>query len=154
MIGLIKEPLKIKEYETNAFRYLGLALMAVLTLSLTSCEVEIDSFMMMIISVVVTIIVLLIYVAVHGWVFIGMWTVTVAVRNSTFIWTGQALILFGWNILMDMWRHSNIISGWNWENYAQTSIRMDYGRNDVSYLDDVYDRRIDWAVIWMVGIIS
>ena len=27
---------------------------------------------------------------------------------------------------------------WNWENYAQTSIRMDYGRNDVSYLDDVY----------------
>lgn len=30
--------------------------------------------------------------------------------QSTFIWTGQALILFGWNILMDMWRHSNIIS--------------------------------------------
>lgn len=30
--------------KTNAFRYLGLALMAVLTLSLTSCEVEIDSF--------------------------------------------------------------------------------------------------------------
>ncbi len=31
--------------KTNAFRYLGLALMAVLTLSLTSCEVEIDSFL-------------------------------------------------------------------------------------------------------------
>ena len=27
---------------------------------------------------------------------------------------------------------------WNWENYAQTSIRMSYGPNDVSYLDDVY----------------
>ena len=96
--------------KTNAFRYLGLALMAVLTLSLTSCEVEIDSF----------------YdddnigggyynrsadLCSRTWVaFIGIWTVTVAVRNSTFIWTGQVLILFGWNILMDMWRHSNIIS--------------------------------------------
>ena len=59
--------------KTNAFRYLGLALMAVLTLSLTSCEVEIDSF-----------------------------------YDDDNI--GQALILFGWNILMDMWRHSNIIS--------------------------------------------
>lgn len=27
---------------------------------------------------------------------------------------------------------------WSWENYAQTSIRMDYGYGDVSYLDDVY----------------
>ena len=27
---------------------------------------------------------------------------------------------------------------WNWENYAQTSIRMSYGPGDVSYLDDVY----------------
>lgn len=27
---------------------------------------------------------------------------------------------------------------WSWENYAQTSIRMSYGPNDVSYLDDVY----------------
>ena len=27
---------------------------------------------------------------------------------------------------------------WSWENYAQTSIRMLYGPNDVSYLDDVY----------------
>ena len=28
--------------------------------------------------------------------------------------------------------------GWSWENFAQTSIRMSYGPNDVSYLDDVY----------------
>ena len=27
---------------------------------------------------------------------------------------------------------------WNWENYAQTSIRMSYGPGDASYLDDVY----------------
>ena len=27
---------------------------------------------------------------------------------------------------------------WSWENYAQTSIRMSYGPNDVTYLDDVY----------------
>ena len=67
-----------------------------------------------------------------------MWTVTVAVRNSTFIWTGQALILFGWNILIGHVETFEYYFRWNWENYAQTSIRMDYGRNDVSYLDDVY----------------
>lgn len=27
---------------------------------------------------------------------------------------------------------------WNWENYAQTSIRVSYGPGDASYLDDVY----------------
>ena len=27
---------------------------------------------------------------------------------------------------------------WSWDNYAQTSICMSYGPNDVSYLDDVY----------------
>ena len=30
--------------KTNTFKYLGLALMAVLMVSFTSCEVEIDSF--------------------------------------------------------------------------------------------------------------
>ena len=30
--------------KTNTFKYLGLALMAVLMVGLTSCEVEIDSF--------------------------------------------------------------------------------------------------------------
>ena len=52
--------------KTNAFRYLGLALMAVLTLSLTSCEVEIDSFYDDDNIGGGTTIVLLIYVAVHG----------------------------------------------------------------------------------------
>lgn len=27
---------------------------------------------------------------------------------------------------------------WNWDDYAQNSIRMNYGGGDVSYLDDVY----------------
>lgn len=27
---------------------------------------------------------------------------------------------------------------WSWENYAQSSLRMNYGSGDVSYLDDVY----------------
>ena len=75
--------------KTNAFRYLGLALMAVLTLSLTSCEVEIDSFYD---------------------------DDNIGGHVETFEYYFR----------------------WNWENYAQTSIRMDYGRNDVSYLDDVY----------------
>ena len=30
--------------KTNAFKYLGIALMALMMISLTSCEVEIDSF--------------------------------------------------------------------------------------------------------------
>lgn len=96
--------------KTNAFRYLGLALMAVLTLSLTSCEVEIDSF----------------YdddnigggyynrssdLCSRTWVsFYRDVDGNRCRQELDFYWTGQALILFGWNILMDMWRHSNIIS--------------------------------------------
>ena len=67
--------------KTNTFKYFGLALMAILMVSFTSCEVEIDSF----------------YdddnngagyynrsadcVAVPGLVSTGTWTVTIAVRN-------------------------------------------------------------------------
>ena len=83
--------------KTNAFRYLGLALMAVLTLSLTSCEVEIDSF----------------YDDdnIGG----GYYNRSSDLCSRTWVSfsrdvDGKALILFGWNILMDMWRHSNIIS--------------------------------------------
>ena len=52
--------------KTNTFKYAGLALMAVLMISLTSCEVEIDSFMMMIILAEAITIVPSIYVAVRG----------------------------------------------------------------------------------------
>ena len=37
-----------------------------------------------------------------------------------------------------MWKQYEYNFRWSWENYAQTSIRMSYGPNDVSYLDDVY----------------
>ena len=61
--------------KTNTFKYFGLALMAILMVSFTSCEVE------MIIMVQDTIIVRLICVAVPGLVSTGTWTVTIAVRN-------------------------------------------------------------------------
>ena len=64
--------------KTNTFKYFGLALMAILMVSFTSCEVEIDSF----------------YdddnngagyynryVVVPGLVSTATWTVTIAVRN-------------------------------------------------------------------------
>ena len=62
--------------KTNTFKYFGLALMAILMVSFTSCEVEIDSF-----YDDDTIIVRLICVAVPGLVSTGTWTVTIAVRN-------------------------------------------------------------------------
>ena len=96
--------------KTNAFRYLGLALMAVLTLSLTSCEVEIDSF----------------YdddnigggyynrssdLCSRTWVsFYRDVDGNRCRQELDFYLDRTVLILFGWNILMDMWRHSNTIS--------------------------------------------
>ena len=77
--------------KTNAFKYLGIALMALMMISLTSCEVEIDSF-----------------------------------YDDDNIGGGYYS------------RSSEYNFRWNWENYAQTSIRMSYGPGDVSYLDDVY----------------
>ena len=58
--------------KTSTFKYFGLALMAILMVSFTSCEVEID-----------TITVRLIYVVVPGLVSTATWTVTIAVRNWT-----------------------------------------------------------------------
>lgn len=97
--------------KTNAFRYLGLALMAVLTLSLTSCEVEIDSF----------------YdddnigggyynrssdLCSRTWVSFYRDVDGNRCRQELdfYLDPDKVLILFGWNILMDMWRHSNTIS--------------------------------------------
>ena len=97
--------------KTNAFRYLGLALMAVLTLSLTSCEVEIDSF----------------YdddnigggyynrssdLCSRTWVSFYRDVDGNRCRQELDFYldrTGVDFIRVG-NILMDMWRHSNIIS--------------------------------------------
>ena len=86
--------------KTNAFRYLGLALMAVLTLSLTSCEVEIDSF--------------------YDDDNIGGGYYNRSADLCSRTWVSfyrdmdgnrcQVLILYGLNILMDVWKPLNIIS--------------------------------------------
>ena len=88
--------------KTNTFKYFGLALMAILMVSFTSCEVEIDRQE------------LDFYLDRTGVDFIRVEYPNGHVETFEYYFR------------------------WNWENYAQTSIRMDYGRNDVSYLDDVY----------------
>ena len=88
--------------KTNAFKYLGIALMALMMISLTSCEVEIDSFY-----------------DDDNLDRTGVDYIRVEYRNGD-------VEVFEYNFR------------WNWENYAQTSIRMSYGPGDVSYLDDVY----------------
>ena len=69
--------------KTSTFKYFGLALMAILMVSFTSCEVEIDSFYDDDNNGAGTITVRLIYVAVLGLVSTATWTVTIAVRNWT-----------------------------------------------------------------------
>lgn len=71
--------------KTNAFKYLGIALMALMMISLTSCEVEIDSFMMMIISVAGIIPVRRNCAVAHGSVITVTQTGTVVVKNWIFI---------------------------------------------------------------------
>ena len=124
--------------KTNAIRYLGLALMAVLTLSLTSCEVEIDSF--------------------YDDDNIGGGYYNRSSDLCSRTWVSfyrdvdgnrcrQELDFYldrtGVDFIRVEYPNGHVETfeyyfRWNWENYAQTSIRMDYGRNDVSYLDDVY----------------
>ena len=69
--------------KTSTFKYFGLALMAILMVSFTSCEVEIDSFYDDDNNGAGYYNVRLIYVAVPGLVSTATWTVTIAVRNWT-----------------------------------------------------------------------
>ena len=109
--------------KTNTFRYLGLALMAVLMVGLTSCEVEIDSF----------------YDDDNNGP--GYY------NRSADLCSRQELDFFLDRTGIDYIRveypdgyveEFEYKFRWSWENFAQTSIRMSYGPNDVSYLDDVY----------------
>ena len=102
--------------KTNTFKYLGLALMAVLMVGLTSCEVEIDSFYD-------------------------------DDNNGPGYYCCQELDFFLDRTGIDYIRveypdgyveEFEYKFRWSWENFAQTSIRMSYGPNDVSYLDGVY----------------
>ena len=124
--------------KTNTFKYAGLALMAVLMISLTSCEVEIDSF----------------YDDdnISG----GYYNRSVDLCSRTWVsscwdidgnYCRQELDFFldrtGIDYLRVKYPNGYVEEfeykfRWSWDNYAQTSIRMSYRPNDVSYLDDVY----------------
>lgn len=124
--------------KTNTFGYLGLALMAVLMISFTSCEVEIDSF----------------YDDdnISG----GYYNCSVDLCSRTWAssywdidgnYCRQELDFFldrtGIDYIRVKYPNGYVEEfeykfRWSWDNYAQTSIRMSYGPNDVSYLDDVY----------------
>lgn len=124
--------------KTNTFKYLGLALMAVMIVSLTSCEVEIDSFYDN-----------------------DNYGGTYYSRSSDLCsrtWVSYYYDANGnrcrqeLNFYLDRTGVDYIrveyprgkveefeyYFNWSWENYAQTSIRMAYGRDDVSFLDDVW----------------
>lgn len=124
--------------KTNTFKYAGLALMAVLMISLTSCEVEIDSF----------------YDDdnISG----GYYSRSVDLCSRTWVssywdidgnYCRQELDFFldrtGIDYLRVKYPNGYVEEfeykfRWSWDNYAQTSIRMSYRPSDVSYLDDVY----------------
>lgn len=124
--------------KTNAFKYLGMALMALMMVSLTSCDVEIDSF--------------------YDDDNIGGGYCARSEELCSRTWVSyyydvdgnrcrQELDFYldrtGVDYLRVEYRNGAVETfeytfRWNWDNYAQTSIRMAYGPNDVSYLDDVY----------------
>lgn len=124
--------------KTNTFKYVGWALIAVLMVSLTSCEVEIDSF--------------------YDDDNIGNAYYSRSSELCSRTWVSfyrdaagnrcrQELDFYLDRTGVDYIRveypngrveESEYHFRWSWENYAQTSIRMVYGPRDVSYLDDVY----------------
>lgn len=124
--------------KTNTFKYAGLALMAVLMMSLTSCEVEIDGF----------------YDSDNNSA--GYYNRSTDLCSRTWVsfyrdvdgnYCRQELDFYLDRTGIDYIRveyPNGVIEQfeykfrWSWENYAQTSIRMSYGSHDVSYLDDVY----------------
>ena len=124
--------------KTSTFKYFGLALMAILMVSFTSCEVEIDSF----------------YDDDNNGT--GYYNRSADLCSRTWVsfyrdmdgnYCRQELDFFLDRTGIDYIRveypdgyveEFEYKFRWSWENYAQTSIRMSYGPNDVSYLDDVY----------------
>ena len=104
--------------KTNTFKYFGLALMAILMVSFTSCEVEIDSF----------------YDDDNNGA--GYYNRSADLCSRTWVSFYRDMDGNYCRQELDFFLEYNF--RWSWENYAQTSIRMSYGPNDVSYLDDVY----------------
>ena len=124
--------------KTNAFNYLKLALLAVLMINLTSCEVEIDTF----------------YDDdnIGG----GYYNRSAELCSRTWVdnyqdrdgnYCRQELDFYldrtGVDFLRVEYRNGTVETFeyhffWSWDNYAQTSIRMDYGHGDYSFFDNVY----------------
>lgn len=124
--------------KTNTFKYLGLALMAVMMVSLTSCEVEIESFY---------------DDDNYGGAYYSRSSDLCSRTWVSFYYDAngnrcsQELDFYldrtGVDYIRVEYPRGKVEEfeyhfTWNWENYAQTSIRMVYGRNDVSFLDDVW----------------
>lgn len=124
--------------KTNTWKYISWVLMAVWMVSLTSCEVEIESF----------------YdddrngeMYYHRSADLCSRTWVSFYRDVDGNYCRQELDFFldrtgidrirveYPNGVVDYYEYS---FRWSWDNYAQTSIRMSYGAHDVSYLDEVY----------------
>lgn len=123
--------------KTNTFKYLGLALMAVMMVSLTSCEVEIDSF----------------YdddnngaayynrssdLCSRTWVSYYYDTDGNRCRQELNFYMNRTGVDYIRVENPHGVKEFEYYFDWSWENYAQTSIRMAYGPTDVSFLDDVW----------------
>ncbi|MDD3038904.1 hypothetical protein [Bacteroides sp.] len=124
--------------KTNLLKYLKLALVAVLMVNLTSCEIEIDSFYD------------------DDNIGNGYYNRSVDLTSRTWVsfyrdvegnYCCQELDFYldrtGVDYIRVEYPDGYVETfeyrfRWSWENYAQTSIRMDYGPGDVSFLDDVY----------------
>ncbi len=124
--------------KTNTFKYLGLALMTLMIVSLTSCEVEFDGF--------------------YDDDNIGNGYYSRSSELCSRTWVSYYRDMDGnrctqeLNFYLDRTGTDYIRveypSGyvkefeysfrWKWDNYAQSSIEMYYGPGDVSYLDDIY----------------
>lgn len=123
---------------TNVFRYLGMAVMAALMMGLTSCEVEIERFYD------------------HDDIGTGYYNRSSDLCSRTWVslyrdvdgnYCRQELDFFLDRTGIDYVKveypdgyveRFEYKFRWNWEDRAQTSIRMVYGPDDVSFLDNVY----------------
>lgn len=124
--------------KTNLLKYLKLALIAVLMVNLTSCEIEIDTF------------------CDDDNIGNNYYNRTIDLTSRTWVsfyqdvdgnYCCQELDFYRDRTGVDYLRveypdgYVEIFEYcfcWNWENNAQTSIRMNYGPSDVSFLDDIY----------------
>ena len=124
--------------KTNTFKYFGLALMAILMVSFTSCEVEIDSF----------------YDDDNNGA--GYYNRSADLCSRTWVsfyrdmdgnYCRQELDFFldrtGIDYIRVEYRNGYVTEDiyyfdWSWDNNTQTCIRMNYGPGDVSYFERIW----------------